>query len=325
MRAAIATKYGPPEVLTILDIPAPTPAPDGIVVRIHASSVTAADMMMRRGKPLIGRLFLGVLGPKNRTTGTGFAGVVTAIGPDVTEFALGDRIFGETVFGHGSNADYTCVSQTDVVAKMPDGLDFSEAAVLCDGALTSFNFLQRLIKLEAGQRILINGASGSLGTAAVQLAKHFGAHVTAVCSAQNAALATELGADEVIDYAAEDFTKSAQRWHVIYDTVGKNSFFRSRRVLMPWGVYLSPVLGSTLWAMLLTSIVGRKKARFSATGVLEKPVLNGLLKEVLEVTAAGNLSMVIDRRYSLQEIVAAHHYVETGRKKGNVVLSGAEE
>lgn len=325
MRAAIAPKYGPPEVLEVSQIPTPTPAPDGVLVRVEASSVTAADMMMRRGKPYIGRLFLGVLSPKNRTIGTGFAGVVTEIGADVTAFAIGDRVFGETVFGHGSNAEFTCVAQDDLIAKMPESLAFCEAAVLCDGVVTSLNFLHILADLQPERRVLINGASGSLGTAAVQLAKHFGAHVTAVCSGQNAALVTALGADVVVDYTAEDFTKSAERWDVVYDTVGKSSFFRSRRVLAPRGLYLSPVLGGTLLAMLLTCRGRGKRARFSATGMLSKPILKGLLAQALEVVAAGKLTILIDRRYPLAEIVAAHRYVETGRKKGNVVLENTAQ
>lgn len=320
MLASVTTKYGSAEVLVVTQVDKPSPQPKEIVVKVAASSVTAADIMMRRGSPWYGRLFLGLLKPKNRISGTGFAGEVSEVGALVENFKIGDRVFGETVFGHGSNAEYTCVPSDGIIMKIPESISFEEAATVCDGPLTSMNFLTRLVNLRPGQRVLINGASGSLGTAAVQLAKTRKLHVTAVCSASNAQMVRSLGADEVIDYNTFDFKKSGSKWDVIYDTVGKSSFAKCRSVLTSNGAYLSPILGGTVWAMLWTKLFGTQKAYFSATGVLPKPVLKGLLAEVQEHIIQGDLKMMIDRDYPLDQVVDAHRYVETGHKKGNVVL-----
>lgn len=324
MLAAVTTKYGSPDVLEISDVIKPKPKSNEVIVRVHASSVTAADIMMRRGAPYYGRLFLGIFKPKNSISGTGFAGEIEAIGSQVTEFHIGDRVFGETVFGFGSNAEYTCIPQDGLIMKMPENISFDAAASVCDGPLTSLNFLKRLVDVKFGQRILINGASGSLGTAAVQLAKHYGAHVTGVCSASNEIMVKSLGADQVIDYTKVDFTKIDQTWDVIYDTVGKSSFSRCKPVLTANGSYLSPVLDGTIWSMLWTSMFGTKKAKFSATGVLPQPVLKQLFGEVRELIVFGNLEFIIDRRYRLDEIAEAHRYVESGHKRGNVVLQGID-
>jgi NADPH:quinone reductase-like Zn-dependent oxidoreductase len=322
MLAAVTTKYGPPNVLKLTELARPMPKPDEVIVRVHASSVTAADMMMRRGAPYYGRLFLGILKPRNRISGTGFAGEIEAIGSEVSNFKTGDMVFGETVFGFGSNAEYTCVPQDGLIMKMPEDLSFDAAATICDGPLTSMNFLKRLVDIKSGQRVLINGASGSLGTAAVQLAKLYGAHVTGVCSSSNDSMVRSLGADLIIDYAKVDFTKTDQTWDIIYDTVGKSSFSKCKSALTTNGNYLSPVLGGTLWSMLWTSKFGNKKARFSATGLLPKPVLKQLLGEVRNLIKAGNLEVIIDRRYRLDQIIEAHRYVEGGHKRCNVVLAG---
>lgn len=324
MLAAVTTKYGSPNVLKISEVTKPKAKPNEVVVRVHASSVTAADMMMRRGSPYYGRLFLGLLKPKNSVSGTGFAGEVETIGSEVSKFNIGDRVFGETVFGFGSNAEFTCVPQDGIIMKMPEDISFDAASLLCDGPLTSMNFLKRLVDVKPGQRVLINGASGSLGTAAVQLAKYYGAHVTGVCSSANETMVKSLGADQVIDYTKMDFTKTDQTWDVIYDTVGKSSFSKCKSVLTANGHYLSPVLDGTLWSMLWTSMFGTKKAKFSATGVLPKPVLKLLLADVRELIVSGDLEVVIDRRYRLDQIVEAHQYVDGGHKKGNVVLEGLD-
>ena len=324
MLAAVTTKYGPPSVLKISEITKPIPKPIDVVVRVHASSVTAADMMMRRGAPYYGRLFLGIFKPKNSTSGTGFAGVVETIGSEVSEFSVGDRVFGETIFGFGSNAEFTSVPQDGLIMKMPENISFDAASTLCDGPLTSMNFLKRLVDVKSGQRVLINGASGSLGTAAVQLAKHYGAHVTGVCSSANETMVKSLGADQVIDYTKVDFTKTDQTWDVIYDTVGKSSFSNCKPVLSTNGSYLSPVLGGTLWSMLWTSMFGTKKAKFSATGVLPKSILKQLLGDVSDLIISGDLEVIIDRRYRLDQIVEAHQYVDGGHKRGNVVLEGLD-
>jgi NADPH:quinone reductase-like Zn-dependent oxidoreductase len=212
MKAIVQIKYGGPEVLGIQDVEKPSPNGNEVLIKIHAAGVTAADSMMRAGKPKYGRLFLGLRGPKHKTPGTGFSGVVEAVGPEVTRFAEGDELFGEIVFGSGTYAEYVAVPEDGVIAKKPTHYSFDEAAAVSDGPLTSINFLKDVTSVVPGQRVLINGASGSLGSAAVQLAKHFGAHVTGVCSTANIELVKSLGADEVIDYTQQDFTRSSEQW-----------------------------------------------------------------------------------------------------------------
>mgnify|MGYP003644778429 CR=1 FL=1 len=325
MKAAHCTKYGSPEVIQLTETEKPTPGAGEVLVKVHASSVTAADGMMRKGSPYFGRLFLGLTKPKNPTPGTGFAGVIEAVGHEVEALKVGDRIFGEVLFGLGSNAEYTCVPEMGVLAAMPEGMSFEEGAPVCDGALTSLNFLKELARIKPGQEVLINGASGSLGTAAVQIAKSFGAVVTGVCSTANLELVKSLGADKVIDYTHEDFTQTGKSYEVIYDTVGKSSFALSKRALTPAGVFVSPVLSlALLFQMIWTSKSGKKKARFSATGILPAPKLRELLQEVKDLIESGQVKTVIDRRYPLDEVADAHRYVDMGHKKGNVVLIAGE-
>lgn len=321
MKAVICTKYGSPDVLELVEVPKPALEPGKLLVRVHVSAVTTADTMMRSGTPAFARLFLGLKRPKNPLMGTGFAGVVEAVGPDVTGFRAGDRVFGETGMSFGANADYVSVSGSGVVAPVPDALSFEQAAPLTDGALTSLNFLRDGAGLKPGQRVLINGASGGLGTAAVQIAKAIGADVTGVCSGRNADLVLSLGADRVIDYSQEDFTRLEDRYDVIYDTIGKSSFSRSRGVLTEGGIYLSPVLRfRLLFQMLLTVRSKGRKARFSATGLRPEPELRALLRDLVALIDQGKLVTLIDRTYPLHEAREAHRYVETGRKRGNVLV-----
>ncbi|MFZ1806194.1 MAG: NAD(P)-dependent alcohol dehydrogenase [Cyclobacteriaceae bacterium] len=322
MKAIITKKYGSPEVLQLKDIVKPKPKANEVLVRIHASSVTAADTMMRRGKPFYGRLFIGLLKPNNPISGTGFAGIVEAVGKDVTHFTEGDAVFGESVLGAGTNAEYVCVAENGVIISKPANISFEEAASICDGPLTSINFLKNLASIQPGQKVLINGASGSLGSAAVQLAKYYEAEVTGVCSTTNIELVRSLGADHVIDYTQQDFTKSGVQYDVIYDTVGKSTFSKAKKVLTTDGAYISPVLNFTLLIqMIWTSVIGKKKAKFSATGILPVPALRDLLYELRAMICAGYLKSIIDRAYSLEQIAEAHTYVDNGHKRGNVVLA----
>lgn len=322
MKAIVATKYGSPEVFQLKEIAKPTPKANEVLIRVHASSVTAADTMMRRGTPFYGRLFIGLLKPNNPVPGTGFAGVVESVGKDVTHFTQGDAVFGESIFGAGTNAEYVCVEENGIIINKPANITFAEAASICDGPLTSLNFLKNLAAIRPEQKVLINGASGSLGTAAIQLAKYFEAEVTGVCSTSNVELVKSLGADHVIDYTQEDFTKSKVRYDVIYDTVGKSAFLKAKKVLTSKGAYISPVLSVTLLAqMICTSLAGKKKAKFSATGILPLPALRDLLYELRAMICAGYLKSIVDRTYSLEQITEAHAYVDKGHKRGNVVLS----
>ncbi len=322
MKAIVATKYGGPDVLKLHEVEKPTPRPNEVLVKVLISSVTRADTMMRTGKPLFGRLIVGLLRPKHPITGTGFAGIIDTVGAEVKDFKPGDKVFGETTTGFGTNAEYVAVRHDGVIALKPDHLTFQEAATLTDGALTSMNFLKNVAQLKKGQKILVNGASGSLGVAAVQLAKHMSAEVTGVSSARNVDLVRSLGADHVIDYNKNDFTQNHDQYDIIYDTIGSSSFTNSKKALKPKGVFVSPVLKTgLLFRILQTSIAGKKKARFSATGILKDSELMALLHELMKVILAGNYKTIIDREYPLEETAEAHKYVSLGHKKGNVIVT----
>ncbi|MEZ4917881.1 MAG: NAD(P)-dependent alcohol dehydrogenase [Saprospiraceae bacterium] len=325
MKAIICPAYGGPEVLQVQTVEKPVPQENQVLIQIHASSVTRADSMMRTGTPYIGRLYIGLQKPKNPILGTGFAGVIEAVGSAVTNFQIGDAVFGESVEHFGANAEYLCVDADGILSIKPESMSFEEASVVCDGALTSINFLKEVAKIQPGQRVLINGASGSLGTAAVQLAKYYGAEVTGMCSSKNVDLVKSLGADVVIDYTKEDFTQNSTKFDIIYDTVGKLDFSKSRNALKPTGVFVSPVLDfSLLWDVLKTSFSKTQKALFAATGMKNKTELKVLLNELTGIIKAGRLQSVIDRCYDMEEIVEAHEYVASGRKRGNVVLNPAQ-
>ncbi len=321
MKAIITTGYGSPEVFKLDKVAKPTTKSNEILVRIYASSVTKADTMMRTGKPYLGRLILGLTKPKHPIWGTGFAGVIESVGKDVTMFKSGDCVFGESINSFGTYAEYVAVPEDGVVAKMPESLSFEQAAGMCDGGITSLSFLCNIGNIQPGQKVLINGASGSLGSAAVQIAKHFGAEVTAVCSTTNVAFAKSLGADKVIDYTQNDFTTNKNSYDLIYDTVGVRSFAECRDALTEHGCYASPVLGMPLLSdMVITSMFGSKKAKFSATGALPQKEIKYLLDLLIDIIEAGHLSPAIDRAYPLEQVVEAHAYVDKGHKKGNVVL-----
>ena len=243
------------------------------------------------------------------------------IGKAVTRFKVGDAVFGETGVNFGANAEYVCAPEDGVLLRKPDTISYEDAATLSDGPLTSMNFLKEMAKIKKGQKVLINGASGSLGTAAVQLAKYFGAEVTGVCGPNNIELVKSLGADRVIDYSSDDFTRNGETYDIIYDTVGKLSFSRCKGSLSENGIYLSPVLGlGLLFQMIKTSLFGTKKALFSATGLRPAAELRPLLQEIKEFIETGHLTLIIDKCFPLEQTVEAHRYVDTGHKKGNVVL-----
>lgn len=321
MKAMVANGYGSPEVYELQTVTKPTPKSNEILVKVAAASATTADTMMRTGKPYFGRLFTGLTKPKNPIPGTGFAGTIEEMGTEVQNFQIGDRVFGETVFAFSACADYIVIPADGVVLPMLDNMKFEEAANFCDGHLTSFNFLTELYQVEPDQRVLINGAAGSLGTSAVQIAKYFGAHVTAVCGSRNFGLIKSLGADEIIDYKVKDFTTMDHAFDLIYDTVGTSSFGKCKNVLNENGVYLSPVLKMPmLFDMFRTCIVGSKKAKFEATGMNSIEKLKTMTAGALELYKAGKLKTVIDRQFPMEKLVEAHRYLDSGYKKANVVL-----
>jgi len=320
MKAIVYTKYGPPDVLQLKEVEKPTPKEDEVLIRINATTVTAADGMMRKGDPFVGRFYSGLTRPRRSIPGIEFAGEIESVGKDVRLFKEGDKVFGETT-ALGCHAEYVCLSEEGVLTTKPANMTYEEAAPICVGALTALNFLRKG-NIQSGQKVLIYGASGSVGTYAVQLAKYFGAEVTGVCSTTNLEMVKSLGTDKVIDYTKEDFTKSGQTYNIIFDTVGKSSFSRCKGLLTHKGVYLSAVLDLPLLLQILwTSMIGSKKAKFSATGLLSASERLIFLKELKELFKAGKIKSVIDRRYPLEQIPEAHRYVDRGHKKGNVVIN----
>ncbi|MHA6323981.1 NAD(P)-dependent alcohol dehydrogenase [Roseivivax sp. CAU 1753] len=314
-------RYGHPETLTPVTLPMPQPGPTEVLIRIHASAVTRADGMMRKGEPLFARAFLGLRRPRNGLSGTGLSGEVIAVGVKVSRFAPGDMVFGEAGLRFGANASHICVDEGGVLMPKPKALSHEDAAVLCDGVLTSWHFLRNLGQVQNGDRVLILGGAGSLGSAAVQIAAAMGAEVAATCSARNASFVASLGATRVIDYTSEEALPKGAGYDVIFDTLGVASFAAARPALAEAGRYLCPVLTlGRLPAILLSSAVGRKRALFAAAG-LEKPQrLRAMLAEILTQIDQDRLAPVMDRIYPLSDLVEAHTYVEAGHKRGNVVV-----
>lgn len=321
MKAIAYQTYGAPEVLTLQDIEKPSPKTHEILIKVHATTVTAADIMMRKGEPVIGRLYLGIKRPKRPILGFEFAGEVVALGEDVSLFKVGDKVFGGTTT-LGCYAEYVCVSEKDVLTTVPENISYDEAAPISGSAITVLNFLKGKANIQPHQKVLINGASGGVGTYAVQIAKHFGAEVTAVCSTSNVDMVKSLGADKVIDYTKEDFTKNCVQYDIIFDTVSKSSFSECKNVLTPKGIYLPTVINATIFfQMIWTSIMGGKKVKSSSTGLLPvKDRLNYLL-EIKELLKTGKIKTITDTHYPLEQLAAAHAYVEKGHKKGNLVIT----
>jgi NADPH:quinone reductase-like Zn-dependent oxidoreductase len=323
MRAVVYDRYGPPEVLRIEDVERPIPRDDEVLVKIHATTVNRADVHFREANrsngiaaSLLSRMVSGVRRPRHRILGREFAGEVEAVGAKVSEFAVGDRVFGLGGLTFGAHAEFICIRESHRIAPMPAGMSFEDAAPICDGALNALMCLKQT-DLRKGRRILIYGASGAIGTAGVQLARYFGADVTAVCSTKNLELVRSLGADRVIDYTQEDFTKNGQTYHVIFDAVGKHSFRRCRGSLEPGGIYLPTDGAINLILALWPSRRGDKRVLFQIPPRQpKKDVL--FLKALIE---AGKFRPVIDRRYPLEDVIEATRYVETQKKVGNVVLT----
>jgi NADPH:quinone reductase-like Zn-dependent oxidoreductase len=321
MRAVVYDRYGPPDVLHIEELERPIPKDDEILVKIHATTVTRADCATREANRksglaimAISRIFSGIRRPKQRILGTELAGEVEAIGANVSQFAVGEHVFGSSGFRFGTHAEFTCIRENACIAHKPAGISFAEAATICDGGLGALWCL-RQANIQQGQKILIYGASGAIGTAGVQLAKHFGADVTAVCSTKNLELMSSLGADRAIDYTQEDFTKNGKLYDVIFDAVGKHTFWKCKKTLKPGGSYLATDGIEHLLLALWTSRIGNKKVRFSIPRYTKQDVL--FLKELIE---AGKYQAIIDRSYPMEEVYEATKYVETEQKIGNVVL-----
>ena len=316
MRAVLYDHYGPPEVLHLAEVERPVPADGEVLVKVHATTVNRTDAGFRSGELWISKLFTGLRRPRNQILGMEFAGEVEAVGPAVSDFKVGDAVFGGT--GHGAHAEYVCVKERGPLAHKPASMSFEEAAAVFDGATLALDCLAKAGPLH-GRSVLVYGASGSVGTAGVQLAKHFRADVTAVVATKNVELLRSLGADAVIDYTQEDFTRNGKTYDVIFDSVGMHSFRRARRSLKPGGTFVETDLGF-MWhvplLLLLTRWIGSKKVKMGIAGYKKKDIL--LLKQLID---AGQYRAVIDRTYPLEEVIEATKYVETGQKTGNVVLT----
>jgi NADPH:quinone reductase-like Zn-dependent oxidoreductase len=317
MKAVVFDAYGPPEVQRLEEVERPVPKEDEVLIKIQATTVTRTDTGLRSGKPFISRFFTGLVRPRQRILGTELAGEIEAVGANVKEFAVGDHVFGSTsAFRFGTHAEFICLPESSPIALKPSGMSFEEAAAVTDGVILALMCLEAA-HIRKGLRVLVYGASGSIGTAGVQLARYFETDVTAVCNTKNVELVKSLGAGKVIDYTREDFTKNGEAYDVIFDAVGKHSFSRCRSSLKQGGAYVATDGFENLFLALWTSRMGSKKVLFPIPPrYTKKNVL--FLKDLIE---AGKYRAVIDRRYALEDVVEATRYVETQQKTGNVVLT----
>jgi NADPH:quinone reductase-like Zn-dependent oxidoreductase len=322
MRAVVHDRYGPPEVLRLEEVERPVPKDEEVLIKVHAAAVNRTDTGLRSAEYFISRFLTGLLRPKRKIPGTELAGEVEAVGTAVTEFEVGDHVFGVSAKTAGAHAEFICLPESAPLAHKPTGMTFEEAAAVPDGVILALSYLRR-VDLRRRRKVLIYGASGSIGTAGVQLARYFDAHVTAACDTKNVELVRSLGADRVIDRTQEDFTMNGETYDFIFDAVGKLSFKRCKGSLKPGGIYGSTDLGpyqQNPFLALWTSRIGNKRVIFPIPRYTKKDIL--FLKELIE---AGKYRAVIDRRYPLEDVVEANKYVETGQKTGNVVLTVSDD
>lgn len=321
MKAIVYTHYGPPDVLQLREMKKPVPADNEVLIKVHATTVNRTDCATIRAIPFFLRIITGLFKPKKQIPGTEFAGEVVAAGKQVTSLKTGDKVFGFDDEGAKSHAQYLAITEDKVVTK-PEDISYEQAAASSEGAHYAYNFINK-VNLEKGQDVLVNGATGAIGSALVQLLKYFGVNVTAVCATKNIELVKALGADKIIDYTEEDFTRHHQKYNFVFDAVGKSSFFKCRHLLAPGGVYISSDLGylaQNIFLPLITPILkpltGNKKTIFPTPVNIRRSLL--LVKKLIE---QGKFNAVIDRKFPLEHIIEAYKYVETGQKTGNVVIT----
>ena len=321
MKASVYTKYGPPEVARLMEVPKPIPKDNEVLIKVYASTVNRTDAGFRSAEYFISRFWSGLLRPKYKILGCEFAGVIEEIGKSVKKFKNGDKVFGFNDKSFGGHGEYFTIAETYALTTIPEGISFDKAAALTEGAHYALVNI-RAAKVEPGQNILVYGATGAIGSAAVQLLKHFGAIVTAVCNTKNVVLVKSLGADTIIDYQTQDFTKTENKYAFIFDAVGKSSFVQCKPLLTEKGIYISTELGKNgenIFYALTTPFLGGKKLLFPIPSISKKDVI--FLKELVQ---KGEFYPVIDRQYKLDQIVEAYKYVESGQKTGNVILKIGE-
>ena len=325
MKAIVYTKYGPPSVLKVKNVEKPTPKDSEVLVSVKATTVNRTDCAMLRAKPFIMRFFTGLFKPTKSILGTEFAGKIEAIGKDVRSFEVGDKVFGFDDSGLSSHAQYITLSEDKALTTIPKNITYEQAAASTEGAHYAYNFINK-VNLKSGQKILVIGATGAIGSAAVQFLKYFGANVFAVCNTKNLELVKSLGADKVIDYTKEDFTKDDQKYDVIFDAVGKSSFSKCKPLLKPGGIYVSSELGlmaQNIFFALITPIIGNLPGRLAGKKVIF-PIptdIRGSILFIKKLIEQGKFKAVIDRKYPLEQIAEAYKYVEKGQKTGNVVIT----
>jgi len=321
MKAIVYTKYGPPDILQLKDIAKPVPADNEVLIKVYATTVNRTDCATIRAKPFFARFLTGMFKPKKQIPGTEFAGKIEEIGKDVKSLKVGDKVFGFNGLGSGSHAQYMTISE-DKAITIPENITYEQAAASTEGAHYAYNSIKNA-KIKSGQKTLVYGATGAIGSAAVQLLKYFDVYVTAVCNTKNIELVKSLGADKVIDYTKEDFTKDKEKYSFVFDAVGKSSFAKCKPLLQPGGVYISSDLGYMAQNVVLPLItpiikpmIGNKKT------VSPFPTdIRGSILLIKDLVAQGKFKTVIDRRYPLEQIVEAYKYVEKGQKTGNVVIT----
>ncbi len=318
MKACVNTRYGPPEVVSVIEVEQPVPKDNEVLIKVIATTVNRTDCGFRSAEYVVSRFFSGLLKPSNSILGNEFAGIIEATGKSVTSLKAGNRVFGYNDSRFGAHAGYMTLAETDMIALMPTNVTFEEAAPITEGAHYALCNI-RAAKVTAGQQVMVYGATGAIGSAAVQLLKYFGARVTAVCATPQVDLVKSLGADNVIDYTREDYTQTNLQFHLVLDAVGKSSFGKCKPLLHKKGIYISTELGKhgeNIWLALTTPLLGSKKVMFPIPSIKKDDLL--LLQQLVET---GHYKPVIDRQYNLQDIVAAYHYVESGQKIGNVVIN----
>jgi NADPH:quinone reductase-like Zn-dependent oxidoreductase len=318
MKAIVYTKYGPPEVAKLVDIPKPSPNHNELLIKVYTSTVNRTDSGFRSAEYFISRFWSGLLKPKYQILGCEFAGIIEKVGQNVTTFKKGDKVFGYNDKKFGGHAEYVTIAESEAIAHMPDNISFAEAAALTEGAHYALVDI-KAANIKAGQQVLVYGATGAIGSAAVQILNYFGTKVTAVCNTKNTSLIKSLGADIVVDYQTQDFTKTEDKYQFIFDAVGKSSFKECKPLLTEKGIYISTELGKNgvnILLALITPLRDGKKLLFPMPSITKQDVI--FLKELVQ---QGHFKPVIDRQYKLDQIVEAYQYVESGQKTGNVVLN----